>query len=52
MQDGELFKETISANHTDDWVSLEYSQPDNMHVTHVMDFKQVGRGLGGVVRGI
>uniref|UniRef100_A0A2P2HX42 Out at first protein-like n=2 Tax=Hirondellea gigas TaxID=1518452 RepID=A0A2P2HX42_9CRUS len=39
-QNGDVFQEAISANHSDDWVSLEYMQPDATHVTHLIDFKQ------------
>lgn len=39
-QTGEVFQESISANHTEDWVLLEYLQPDATHISHLMDFKQ------------
>ncbi|KAA0192475.1 hypothetical protein HAZT_HAZT000969 [Hyalella azteca] len=37
---GEIFKEKISSNSSDDWISLEYTQAYSTHVTHILDFKQ------------
>ncbi|MPC30016.1 Out at first protein [Portunus trituberculatus] len=40
-QGGEVFKETITANISDDSVMLEFPQNDGTYITQLIDFKQV-----------
>lgn len=41
MQGGEVFKETITANISDDSVMLEFPQNDGTYISQLIDFKQV-----------
>lgn len=41
LQGGEVFKETITANISDDSVMLEFPQNDGTYISQLIDFKQV-----------
>ena len=41
LQGGEVLQETIAANVTEEWVSLEFQRSDGTLVTQILDFKNV-----------
>lgn len=43
LQGGDVVQETISANVTDDTVSLEFQRPDGTLVTQLIDFRNVSQ---------
>lgn len=45
LQGGEVLQETIAANVTEEWVSLEFQRSDGTLVTQILDFKNVSSAI-------
>lgn len=45
LQGGEVLQETITANVTEEWVSLEFQRSDGTLVTQILDFKNVSSAI-------
>jgi len=41
LQGGDVLQETIAANVSEEWVSLEFQRSDGTLVTQMLDFKNV-----------